>query len=73
MDNLRTLFTAGRRDMIDAYVALQELALRAGADYEEAMALARQFFDGNVDIKRAFGAATLLAELYRADVTPPFE
>lgn len=61
MDNYMTeTFTAGRRLMLDAFVELSDMALRAGADEQAITALHGRFFDGNVKVKSAFGAAVLL-------------
>lgn len=56
MDTIRDQFGTGRRDMLDAFVALSGLARRAGVDDDEISDIHGKFFDGNVAIKESFGA-----------------
>jgi hypothetical protein len=65
MDEIRDDFAAGRRAMIDAFVEMSMLARRAGVDPDAVTALHGVFFDGNVQTKRAFRVAVLLAEAGR--------
>jgi hypothetical protein len=50
--------------MIDAFVEVSDLARRAGVDEELISEAHGRFFDGNVDAKRAFAVAILLAEVW---------
>lgn len=61
MDDISNRFRHGRRDMIAAFVAVSDLARRAGADADDISAAHGQFFDGNVAAKNAFRVAALLA------------
>jgi len=63
MDELRDQYAAGRKAMIDAFAELTTLALRAGVDEDAVTALHGQFFDGNVEAKRAWRTCLLLAEI----------
>lgn len=63
MDNIRDQFTAGRRNMIDAFVALSDAARRAGVDEDAISQLHGRFFDGNVAVKAAFSTVVLIAEV----------
>lgn len=65
MDPTQAQFHGGRRKMIDAYVALTMLALRAGADEDAVTALHGEFFDGNVEVKDAWTTAEFCAWLRR--------
>lgn len=65
MDNLRDNFTTGRQAMISAFAGLTTAAWRAGADEDTVTALSARFFDGNVQVKAAFKAVILLAEIRR--------
>lgn len=56
-------FTAGRRQMIDAFVKISDLARKAGVDEDEISMIHGEFFDGNVEIKVAFGGVMLLAQI----------
>lgn len=51
--------------MIDAFAELTTLALRAGVDGDAVTALHGRFFDGNMQAKKTFGAAILVAEIFR--------
>ncbi len=64
-DTIRDQFTTGRRGMLAAFVALSDLARRAGVDEDEISVLHGRFFDGNVAVKAAFRIAVLLAEIFR--------
>lgn len=66
MDELRDQHTSGRRAMLAAFGELTTLALRAGADEDAVTALHGRFFDGNVEVKRAWRVVLLLAEIYCA-------
>ncbi len=50
--------------MIAAFAELTTLALRVGADSDDVTALHGRFFDGNVDVKKAWRCVLLLAEIY---------
>lgn len=63
MDDTCDQFHAGRRLMVEAFVDLSTLAMRAGADYDEITALHGRFFDGHVQIRRSFRVAVILARL----------
>lgn len=65
MDELRDQFHHGRREMLEAFLALSTAARRSGIDEDEISRLHSQFFDGNVEVKRAFRAAILLSEIRR--------
>lgn len=65
MDTLRDDFNSGRQAMIAAFAELTTMAWRAGADEDAVTALSARFFDGNVQVKSAFRAVILLAELHR--------
>jgi hypothetical protein len=60
MDETRDRFTSGRKAMISAFADLTTLALRAGVDPDAVHRLHGVFFDGNVEMKRAFQVALLL-------------
>lgn len=51
--------------MIDAFVELSGVALRAGVDFDVITDLHGRFFDGNVQVKKAFGVAVIMAEIWR--------
>ncbi|MGH3779621.1 MAG: hypothetical protein ACRDRO_03050 [Pseudonocardiaceae bacterium] len=61
MDEPRNSFHTARRDMIDAFVDLSTLALRAGVPEIDISMTHGQFFDGNMAIKDAFRNALLMA------------
>ena len=63
MDEIRDRFHAARREMISAIADLTMLALRAGADESAISEIQARFFDGNVELKKVFRVALLLAEL----------
>lgn len=72
MDKFREDYGTGRRQMIDAFVAMTQLADPPGlgppaptgeALRDEITRLHGQFFDGNVACKRAFGTVVLIAEI----------
>lgn len=63
MDDIRSQFDEGRREMIGAFADLTTLAHRAGVDPDAITALHGRFFDGNVLIKDAFGVAAFVAEI----------
>ena len=65
MDEIRDQFNHGRRYMIDAFADLSTLARRAGADPDAITQAHGRFFDGNVQVKRAFNVLVLLAEAWR--------
>lgn len=52
----------GRGAMIGAFADLTTLALRAGVTWDSISRLHGEFFDGNVEMKRAFEVVVLLAE-----------
>lgn len=52
--------------MIDAFVELSGVALRAGVDFDVITDLHGRFFDGNVQVKKAFGVAVIMAEIWRS-------
>lgn len=68
MDTIRDKFNTGRRSMLEAFVTLSDIARKAGVDEDEISDLHGLFFDGNVEIKAAFRAAVLLAEIRTAPV-----
>lgn len=65
MDEIVNRYNHGRRAMIDAFVDLSTLARRAGVTEDELTAVHGRFFDGNVEVRRAFGPLLLLLELWR--------
>lgn len=58
----RDRLTIGRRAMIDAFADLTALAHKAGVDPDEVTRLHGLFFDGNVEVKRAFAFVLPVAE-----------
>ncbi len=58
--DLRDQFTAGRLKMRDAFVAVCDLARRAGVDEDVITGLQGKFFDGNVEVREAVKALTEL-------------
>jgi hypothetical protein len=63
MDEIRDDFHHGRRAMIDAFAELTTIALRAGVDWDRITEIHGRFFDGNVELRRAFRTAMFLAEI----------
>lgn len=63
MDEVCDRFHHGRRDMIDAFTRVSDLARRAGVGEGEISAAHGRFFDGNVEAKDAFRVAALLARV----------
>lgn len=63
MDTVREDFHHARRLMFDAFADLLEEARRAGVAYDPLSEIQGRFFDGNVEIKRAFRVAVILAEV----------
>lgn len=61
----RDEFHRGRREMIDAFVRVSDLARRAGVDEGVISEAHGQFFDGNVRVKGAFRVLCLLSEVWR--------
>ena len=59
MDNTKDRFNAGRTEMIAAFTK----ALGHVADEDLRSELSGEFFDGHVEIKKAFGVMCLLAHL----------
>jgi len=51
--------------MLAAFVELSDLARQAGIDFNVITDLHGRFFDGNMQVKQAFGAAVLMAEIWR--------
>lgn len=64
MDNIRDSFNAARREMIGGIADLTTLALRAGVDEDAIHEIQARFFDGNVELKKAFRVVLLLAEIH---------
>jgi hypothetical protein len=65
MDDIRDQFHAGRRNMIDAFTTISDLARRAGVDEDRITEAHGRFFDGNVDIKDAFVVTEFWAKTRR--------
>lgn len=65
MSTSRDKFDHGRRLMLSAFVELSDWARQAGIDEDRLTELHGQFFDGNVEVKAAFGAAVLLVEIHQ--------
>jgi hypothetical protein len=59
-------FHTGRKRMINAFVELSTLALRAGVKPDDITELHGCFFDGNVEIKDAFAVTGFKAWLGNA-------
>lgn len=65
MDEIVGKYQHGRRAMIDAFVELSTLARHAGVTEDEITPVHGRFFDGNVEVRRAFGTLLLLAKVWR--------
>jgi len=65
MNLMRDTHHHGRRAMIDVFVKVSDRARRAGVDEGWITEMHGRFFDGNVQVKAAFGAAVLLVEVWR--------
>lgn len=63
MDDTYAKFHLGRRDMINAFVKVSNLARRVGVNEDDITAAHGQFFDGNAETKSAFHVLALLVEI----------
>lgn len=63
MEDIREQFFAGRRQMVDAFVEMKAAARLAGVDEDAVQEIVGRFFDGHVEVRRAFLVASVLAEI----------